>query len=152
GAGSRKPSAGAGNLGEILSSGESAANRADKKNLTSGRNHRLGEGYEWLSNLFGGRTMSALTAGTIAPPLDLPALDGSRFSLEDALRRGPVLAIFFKISCPVCQYAFPYFERIYKSYGGKKISIVGISQNDKEESTQFARHYGVTFPILLEDT
>jgi peroxiredoxin len=96
--------------------------------------------------------MSALTAGTIAPPLDLPALDGSRFSLEDALRRGPVLAIFFKISCPVCQYAFPYFERIYKNYGGKKISIVGISQNDKEESTEFAKHYGVTFPILLEDT
>ena len=96
--------------------------------------------------------MSALTAGTIAPPLDLPTLDGSRFSLEEALRRGPVLAIFFKISCPVCQYALPYFERIYKSYGGKKLSIIGISQNDKEESTQFARHYGVTFPILLEDT
>src|SRR5215469_1854312 len=96
--------------------------------------------------------MSALTAGTIAPPFELPALDGSRFSLPDALRRGPVLAVFFKISCPVCQYAFPYFERIYKTYGSDKISIVGISQNEKEEAGQFAAHCGVTFPILLEDT
>lgn len=96
--------------------------------------------------------MSALTAGTLAPQFELLAMDGSKFSLQEALRRGPVLAIFFKISCPVCQYAFPYFERIYKTYGGEKISIVGISQNDRQETAQFARHYGVTFPILLDDT
>ena len=96
--------------------------------------------------------MSALTAGIMAPQFELPAMDGSKFSLQDALRRGPVLAVFFKISCPVCQYALPYFERIYKTYGGEKLAIVGISQNDREETRQFAAHYGVTFPILLEDT
>jgi peroxiredoxin len=96
--------------------------------------------------------MSALTAGAIAPPFELLAMDGSRFSLEKALARGPVLAIFFKISCPVCQYAFPYFERIYKNYGSGKLSIVGISQNGREETGQFVAHYGVTFPILLDDT
>ena len=96
--------------------------------------------------------MSALTAGTIAPQFELPAMDGSKFSLQDALERGPVLPIFFKTSCPVCQYAFPYFERIYRTYGGEKISIVGISQNEKEETAQFAAHYAVTFPILLDDT
>ena len=108
----------------------------------------------WLNNLFGEKEkkMSALRAGTAAPSFDLPAIDGSKFSLHDALSRGPVLAIFFKISCPTCQYALPYFERIHKTYGGKQVTIVGISQNDKPDTAAFLRKYGVTFPILLDDT
>ena len=96
--------------------------------------------------------MAALTAGTRAPSFELPAIDGSKFSLQDALARGPVLAIFFKISCPVCQYAFPYFERIHKAYGGKKVSIVGISQNQRPDTAAFLKTYGITFPVLLDDT
>jgi len=96
--------------------------------------------------------MSALEAGKQAPQIELPAMDGSSFSLQQALSRGPVLAIFFKNSCPVCQYAFPYFERIYKAYGRGKFSIVGISQNDKHATAEFMKKYGITFPVLLDDT
>ena len=97
--------------------------------------------------------MAALSAGTKAPPFELAATDGTKFTLEHMLKRGPVLAVFFKISCPVCQYAFPYFERIYKTYGNRgKLTIVGISQNGKKETAEFNRHYGVTFPVLLDDT
>jgi peroxiredoxin len=106
----------------------------------------------WLNSLFGEKKMSALIAGTSAPSFDLPAMDGSKFSLQDALSRGPVLAIFFKVSCPTCQYAFPFFERIHKNYGGKNVSIVGISQNDKPDSATFLKKYGITFPVLLDDT
>jgi peroxiredoxin len=106
-----------------------------------------------LNTLFGDhKKMSALPAGTPAPPFDLPTMDGSKFSLQDALSRGPVLAIFFKISCPTCQYALPYFERIHKTYGGKQVSIVGISQNEKPDTAAFLKKYGITFPILLDDT
>jgi peroxiredoxin len=96
--------------------------------------------------------MPALTAGTKAPQFELASMDGSKFSLQDALSRGPVLAIFFKISCPVCQYALPYFERIYKAYGQGKLTIVGISQNDQRDTAEFARKFGITFPVLLDDT
>jgi peroxiredoxin len=96
--------------------------------------------------------MATLEAGTQAPQFELPAMDGSKFSLQDALSRGPVVAVFFKISCPVCQYALPYFERIYKSYGNGKFSIVGISQNEKKDTAEFMKKYGVTFPVLLDDT
>ena len=106
----------------------------------------------WLKNVFGEKKMSALIAGAKAPSFELPAMDGSTFSLQDALSRGPVLAIFFKISCPVCQYAFPFFERIYKAYGGKQLTIVGISQNDKSDTAAFLRKFGLTFPVLLDDT
>lgn len=95
--------------------------------------------------------MSALSPGVVAPTFTLPTMDGKQFSLEDALSRGPVLLAFFKISCPVCQYAFPYLERIYKSYGNGKITIVGISQNDKKDTASFLREFGVTFPVLLDD-
>lgn len=96
--------------------------------------------------------MAALTAGTQAPQFDLPTMDGPMFSLQDALSHGPVLAVFFKISCPVCQYALPYFQRIHKTYGGKNSSIVGISQNEKRDTAEFMRRYGITFPVLLDDT
>src|SRR5208337_2826206 len=67
---------------------------------------------QWLNRLFGGANkMLALREGTKAPDFSLPALDGGKFSLQDALQKGQVLAVFFKVSCPVCQYAFPFFER-----------------------------------------
>jgi peroxiredoxin len=96
--------------------------------------------------------MAALTAGTSAPDFKLQTMDGKQFSLADALMRGPVLAAFFKVSCPVCQYTFPFLERIYKAYGGKNVTIVGISQNEKKDTAAFTKEYSVTFPILLDDT
>lgn len=96
--------------------------------------------------------MAALLVGAKAPQFDLPAMDGCKFSLQDTLARGPVLAIFLKISCPVCQYALPYFDRVFKAYGGKKLKIVGVSQNDKKETAEFIKKFGVTFPVLLDDT
>jgi peroxiredoxin len=95
--------------------------------------------------------MSTLTAGVQAPPFDLPAMDGSRFSLQEALSRGPALAVFFKISCPVCQYALPYYNRMYKAYGRKNLTIVGVSQNDRGDNAEFIKRYGITFPVLLDD-
>lgn len=96
--------------------------------------------------------MATLSAGTQASAFELPAMDGSRFSLQDALSRGPVLTVFFKISCPTCQYALPYFERLYKAYGGKQVTIVGVSQNEKRDTAQFMKNSGITFPVLLDDT
>jgi peroxiredoxin len=107
---------------------------------------------KWLDRIFGGpKDMAALPAGSKAPDISLPALDGGRFSLQDALNKGPVLVAFFKVSCPVCQYTFPYLERIYKSQDDKKVTIVGVSQNDQRETAAFLKEYGVSFRTLLED-
>jgi len=106
-----------------------------------------------LGRLFGGKKMAALAAGTSAPQIDLPYFQGgTAFSLEKALSHGPVLAIFFKISCPVCQYALPFFERIHQKQGNRRVTIVGVSQNDKRETEEFVRRFGITFPILMDDT
>jgi peroxiredoxin len=106
----------------------------------------------WLRDIFGGNKMSALSAGTAGPNFTLPAMDSKQFSLQEALASGPVLAAFFKISCPVCQFSFPFIERIYRAYGKRNLTIVGISQNDKKDTAAFMKEYGITFPVLLDDT
>ncbi len=95
--------------------------------------------------------MAALAPGKTAPDFSLPAMDGTQFSLREALERGPVLAAFFKISCPTCQYAFPFLQRIYQAHGNKAVTIVGISQNGRKDTSAFLREYGITFPVLLDD-
>jgi len=104
--------------------------------------------------------MAALPPGTKAPDFSLPiVLNGkgegedkhnAEFSLQAALQRGPVLAAFFKVSCPTCQYTFPYLERLHRAHSDK-IGIVGISQNDERDTAAFLKEYGVTFPTLLDD-
>jgi len=96
--------------------------------------------------------MAALEAGKHAPSFSLSLLSGGSFSLADALKQGSVVLAFFKISCPVCQFTFPYLQRLQGAARVKHVTIVGISQNSKEDTAAFARQYGITFPIALDDT
>src|SRR6185312_9043714 len=96
--------------------------------------------------------MPALEAGVHAPDINLSFTDGSKFSLREALKKGPVVAAFFKVTCPVCQFAFPYLDRIYRAYGKSgKFTFVGVSQDNLADTQAFVRRFGVTFPVLLED-
>lgn len=96
--------------------------------------------------------MAALTVGTKARDFELRAMDGRRFVLRDELARGPLVLAFFKVSCPTCQYAFPFLERLERAYGHQGVRIIGISQNDPRETASFMKEFGVTFPVLLDET
>jgi len=96
--------------------------------------------------------MAALAVGTKAPGFELKVTDGKRFSLADELARGPVVLAFFKVSCPTCQYALPFLERLHRAYGQKGVALVGVSQNDAKETAAFIKEFGITFPVLLDDT
>lgn len=95
--------------------------------------------------------MAALTAGAKAPEFELKAMDGRRFVLHDELAHGPIVLAFFKVSCPTCQYAFPFLERLERAYGHKGVRIIGVSQNDPRQTAAFTKEFGVTFPVLLDD-
>jgi peroxiredoxin len=94
--------------------------------------------------------MPALASGKVAPEVSLPNMEGELFSLRDALKHGPVVLAFFKVTCPVCQYAMPFVERLYRAHKDHA-RIVGISQHPKKETAQFLREYGITFPTLLDE-
>ena len=95
--------------------------------------------------------MTALASGSKAPDIELKTLEGKPFSLSDELSRGPVVLAFFKVSCPTCQYALPFFERLYKAYGHKAVKLVGVSQNDARDTAEFNKQFGITLPVLLDD-
>jgi peroxiredoxin len=97
--------------------------------------------------------MAALKPGSAAPEISLPSLSGAgKISLSEARRRGPVIAAFFKVSCPVCQFTFPYLERIHRAYGENKVTLLGVPQNNLDDTGDFAGQYKLTFPIALDDT
>ena len=104
-----------------------------------------------VRNVFGGRHMGASPAGSTAPGFSLKNLDGLQVSLDDALKSGPVLAAFFKINCPTCQFTFPFLERMYETYGNDGFTFVGVSQNNPEDTREFAQEFAVKFPLLIDD-
>jgi len=95
--------------------------------------------------------MTHIVTGNTAPGFSLQSLDNKAYSLNALMESGPVVATFFKVSCPVCQFTFPFLERLYKRYGGDGATFLGISQDDAKTTTKFAKEYGITFPILLDD-
>ncbi len=96
--------------------------------------------------------MPALAAGVRAPEINLSFVDGRKFALREALKKGPVVAAFFKVSCPVCQMAFPYIERLFQAYGKSgKLTFVAVSQDDAQDTQYFNEEFGITMPTLLDE-
>ena len=95
--------------------------------------------------------MTTAVAGKTAPDFSLPDLGGKEHSLAAALEKGPVALAFYKVSCPVCQYALPFVERIHKAYGGERVSVFGISQDDVRDTREFCDEYGLTFASLVDE-
>lgn len=95
--------------------------------------------------------MPALGAGVQAPEIELQYLDGRKFSLKEARKKGPVVAVFFKVSCPVCHMALPYLDRIFKAYAESgAFTFVGVSQDNAADTQAFNRKYDISFPVILD--
>jgi len=95
--------------------------------------------------------MAALSAGAKAPAFALESADGKKASLTDALKKGPVVAAFFKVSCPTCQFTAPFLERLHESYAGEKFTLWGISQDDAADTREFCQEFEVEFPALIDE-
>jgi len=92
------------------------------------------------------KQQTLLSPGDLAPGFRLPKLEGGEVGLADLLASGPVILVFFKVSCPVCQMALPYLERMR----GGSMPIYAISQNDAEDTRDFNKEFGITLPMLLD--
>jgi peroxiredoxin len=104
-----------------------------------------------VHEFLGGTKMSALPVGAKAPTFALQSADGTKLNLADALEKGPVVAAFFKVSCPTCQFTAPFLERLHESYSGEKFTLWGISQDDARDTREFLREFDVEFPTLIDD-
>src|SRR5208282_2471035 len=105
-----------------------------------------------LLRRFSGCCTEMLQAGADAPEIELPDSSGRPVTLSELVSKGPVVAAFYKVSCPVCQFTLPFVERIHKAYGNEKVAIVGISQDEAGDTKEFAAEYGLSFPSLIDDS
>jgi peroxiredoxin len=85
--------------------------------------------------------------GSRAPDFRLSRLDGGEATLAELLANGPILLAFFKVTCPVCQLAFPFIDRLHDPV---TLPVYGISQNCEDDTREFNRYFGVSFPTLLD--
>jgi peroxiredoxin len=87
-----------------------------------------------------------LLVGSKVPPFMLRELSGREQSLDEILLRGPVLLALYKISCPVCQLALPFLDRIANG----SLQIVAISQDDAVATKRFQEKFGGRMTTLLD--
>jgi peroxiredoxin len=106
----------------------------------------------YFSNLWGEKPMPLVSVGKIAPQFQLATTTGERLSLLEALAHGPVLLAFFKVSCPTCQFTFPLLQRLYQQLGEQNVQIWGVVQDRAQDGAKFAATFGLTFPILVDDS
>lgn len=89
-----------------------------------------------------------LLENQLAPDFELPAFEGGKSGLGDAGGKTSVL-VFYKFSCPTCQLALPFLQKIYDAYGDA-FYFVAIAQDDREKTVVFREEYGITIPTLLD--
>ena len=86
-------------------------------------------------------------AGDNAPLFQLNDVSGRELSLEAELAKGTLLLAFFKITCPTCQFTFPWLNRLARE---SRVPVLGVSQDDASGTRDFNSAFGVTFPTLLD--
>ena len=88
-----------------------------------------------------------LTRGDQAPNIDL----GNQGDLASVYGQGPVLLVFFKVSCPTCQFTLPYVNRLSQQTGNHSPRVIAISQDDAENTDQFKRRLGLGLQTWMDD-
>jgi len=87
----------------------------------------------------------------LEPGASAPNIKSGQFDLERERAKRPVILAFFKVSCPTCQYALPFLERLHQAYGSSGPEIVGVSQNSESDTNAFTKQYRISFPMVLDD-
>ena len=90
------------------------------------------------------------TIGSKAPEFALQDLSGKTVRLSDYA--GKVVVVDFWVTwCGPCRAEVPDFVRLQSKYRGQGLVILGLSLDENGEKLvrDFAREYGVNYPMLL---
>ncbi len=94
-----------------------------------------------------------IKAGTLAPEIDLPRLQGGKIKLS-TLRGHPVVVTFWGTWCPPCREEFPELGAAYRKYRENGLEVLAVNQFDQELSTKdvqaFVKEYSVEFTVALD--
>lgn len=95
----------------------------------------------------------APVVGHPAPDFALPTLEGETVRLSD-FKGKPVLVNFWATWCGPCRSEFPDFQKAAVD-NADELVIIGINNTTTDQKDQipaFLEEFGVTFPIVLDET
>lgn len=98
--------------------------------------------------------VSAPQAGFAAPDFTLKTSTGETYTLSD-FRGQAVLVNLWATWCPPCRAEMPTIEKLFQEYEDQGFIVLAIDmtyQDNPLNVAPFAQKYGLTFPILLEET
>jgi peroxiredoxin len=101
-----------------------------------------------------GELPAALHIGAPAPDFTLSTPAGESIRLSD-LRGQAVLINLWATWCPPCRQEMPAIQRIYRDYRDQGFVVLAVnttSQDDPFNIAPFVERYGLTFPVLLDET
>ncbi len=101
----------------------------------------------------GGR-IPAPQKGFLAPDFRLADPKGKYYSLS-ALRGQAVLVNLWATWCPPCQAEMPAIEKYYEQYRGQGLVVLGVNATAQDyplNIVPFTQEYGLSFPILLDES
>jgi peroxiredoxin len=100
------------------------------------------------------RNMPAPQAGFAAPDFTLKTPTGETYKLSE-LRGQALLVNLWATWCPPCRAEMPALEKMYEEYKDQGFVVLAVNmtyQDDPFAVVPFTQEYGLTFPILLEET
>ena len=68
-----------------------------------------------------------------------------------AAQSGEILYGIFKTTCPTCEFAWPYFDRIGRLAQGGALSVVAVSQDGIADTAEWNRRLGVGLTTLFDE-
>jgi len=92
--------------------------------------------------------------GFLAPEFELKTMEGEAVKLSD-LRGQAVLVNLWATWCPPCRAEMPAIEKVYNEYKDQGFVVLAINmtyQDTFANIAPFIEEYGLTFPILLDET
>ncbi|MFQ5614833.1 MAG: TlpA family protein disulfide reductase [Anaerolineae bacterium] len=96
----------------------------------------------------------APAAGHPAPDFTLLTLEGQEVSLSD-FKGQPLVINFWATWCPPCRAEMPDFQEVFLKHqndGFVVLSVNSTVQDDPDLVPGFVDEFGLTFPILLDQT
>jgi peroxiredoxin len=79
----------------------------------------------------------------------LTGLDGKTYSLA-GLKGRVVLLNFWATWCPPCRREMPDMDKLYREYKAKGLTVLAVSDEDRETVEKFLAKSTYSFPILLD--
>jgi len=91
-------------------------------------------------------------AGDRVAPFTLEVAGGGKVSLEDVLRHGPAVLVFFRFAgCPACNLSLPYYHRnLYPGLAALGATLIAVSPQVPERLVEIRDRHGLGFTIASD--